>query len=245
MTTTTATTSTTSTDTTASKTATSRKTLNANFDTFLQMLTTQMQYQDPLNPVDTAQFTNQLVMYSQVEQQLSTNDKLDSMINLLQGQGVNSALNYLGWQVSSQSSTLPLQGSNANFDVTLESAAKSVTIGIYDSDGKLVRGLTVDGSKFTAGKAQEMTWDGKDNEGDQLADGTYTVRINATAESGSAVKSTINTYGVVTGISQDSSGNTVLEMGTAQIDPSAVKSVRAYTAPATASSDSTSTAASS
>ena len=66
----------------ATKTSTSRATLSNNFETFLKLLTTQLQYQDPMQPMDTNEFTQQLVQYSQVEQQLSTNDKLDSLLEI-------------------------------------------------------------------------------------------------------------------------------------------------------------------
>ena len=69
-----------STSTTSSSTATASARLSNNFDTFLQLLTTQLRNQDPTQPMDANQFTQQLVQYSQVEQQLKTNDYLSALV---------------------------------------------------------------------------------------------------------------------------------------------------------------------
>ena len=131
------------TSTTTSAANTSRSTLSGNFQTFLKLLTTQLQNQDPTSPMDTNQFTNQLVMYSQVEQQIGTNDKLDNLINLGKGQGVNAALGYLGWEVSSESNNLPKQNGEGHYHIDLANTAKSITVGITDSSGKTIRGMTL------------------------------------------------------------------------------------------------------
>src|SRR5688572_1895173 len=130
--------------------------LNANFDVFLKMLTAQLQYQDPLEPTDTAQFTNQLVMYSQVEQQIAGNDKLDQMIALQQRGSFQTALNYLGYFVQSSSPNLPLQNGSSYFNVNLEKDAAKVTVSIYDSQNQLVKTFTDTGKKGD----QTYNWDG-------------------------------------------------------------------------------------
>jgi flagellar basal-body rod modification protein FlgD len=210
----------------AATVAESRTKLNANFDTFIKMLTTQLQYQDPLKPMDTTQFTNQLVMYSQVEQQLSGNEKLDKLISLSQGQGTNAALGYLGWEVSAQNSNLPLQAGKANFSVTSEKPASKVAISITDSAGRTVRGITTEGNNKTE---LNFSWDGKDNNGNQLSDGAYKISVIVSDAGGGKINAKTYTSGVVTGIGLDESGNTLLEMGTIKITPSAVRSVRAPT----------------
>lgn len=208
----------------AATTAESRTKLNANFDTFIKMLTTQLQYQDPLKPMDTTQFTNQLVMYSQVEQQLSGNEKLDKLISLSQGQGTNAALGYLGWEVSAQNSNLPLQNKLANFSITADAPATKVAISITDSAGKAVRGITADAGNKTELK---FSWDGKDNNGNQLPDGAYKISVIVSDAAGAKINAKTYTSGVVTAIGLDSSGNTLLEMGDVKITPSAVHSVKA------------------
>lgn len=223
MTTTSSTSGTTST-TTSTTAATSRSKLNANFDTFIKMLTTQLQYQDPMNPTDTTEFTNQLVMYSQVEQQMNGNDKLDKLIALQQGQGVQSALGYMGWEVSTDSSNLPLQDGEAHFEISVAKAAASVSLSITDSTGKFVRGLSLSDIDSTTG---EIIWDGKDADGNVMTDGTYKISASAKDAAGKSVTTTVKTYGIVTAVDVDSNGDTVLKLGDMTISPDDIKSVRA------------------
>jgi flagellar basal-body rod modification protein FlgD len=197
--------------------------LNANFDTFVKMLTTQLQFQDPMKPMDTTEFTNQLVMYSQVEQQLSANDKLDKLINLQQGQGVQAALGYMGWEVSTDSSNLPLQNGEGHFVVSVTKPAATVSLSVTDSNGKYIRGLSLSDVNATTG---ELVWDGKDSNGNKMPDGTYKISIAAKDTAGSSVPSSVKTYGIVTAVDVDSSGNTILKMGDTAIAPSAITSVR-------------------
>lgn len=235
MTTTSSTSGTTGTTTSATTAATSRSKLNANFDTFIKMLTTQLQYQDPMNPTDTTEFTNQLVMYSQVEQQMNGNDKLDKLIALQQGQGVQSALGYMGWEVSTNSSNLPLQDNEAHFEISIAKPAASVSLSITDSTGKFVRGLSLTDISSSTG---EIIWDGKDTNGNAMPAGTYKISASAKDTAGNSVTTTVKTYGIVTAIDVDSSGNTVLKMGDMTISPDDIKSVRAPASSTTSSTTS-------
>src|SRR5215468_478605 len=87
------------TDPNATDSTSAEQTLAGNFNTFLTLLTSQLQNQDPLSPMDSTQFTQQLVMFSQVEQQINTNDNLQSLIALNLSQNANSAVNYIGRSV--------------------------------------------------------------------------------------------------------------------------------------------------
>src|SRR5271154_1591718 len=74
--------------------------LSGNMNTFLTLLTTQLQHQDPLSPMDSTQFTQQLVEYSQVEQQINTNTNLTNLISLQQTNSGAAAVGYLGKEVT-------------------------------------------------------------------------------------------------------------------------------------------------
>lgn len=236
MTTTTSTSTSTSTSTATATAARSK--LNANFDTFIKMLTTQLQYQDPMNPTDTSEFTNQLVMYSQVEQQMNGNDKLDQLIKLSQGAGVQSALGYLGWEVSSNSSNLPLQSGEAHFKIDVEDVDATVTLSITDANGKFIRSMTMDDVNTTTG---EIVWDGTDRNGVTVADGNYKLSVSAKNAGGTAVKSTLTTYGIVTAIDVDDDGNTVLKMGDTTISQDDILSIRSPVSASTTTDTTTDT----
>lgn len=228
-TTTSATSGTTSTSTTSSTTKTNQAVLNTNFDTFLKMLTTQLQYQDPTSPMDTAQFTNQLVMYSQVEQQISTNDKLGKLLDTQNSYAATSSIGYLGYDVKTESSALPLQNKSARF-VVEATGATDASVAITDtSTGKIVRSLTLKSSDL----GKTMVWDGKDANGNQLADGAYALSVAAKGADGKSITPTISTFGVVTGVTMDANNNSMLQMGKVTVSPSKVRSVNYYAASTT------------
>jgi flagellar basal-body rod modification protein FlgD len=200
------------TSTTASTTSTAQQTLSGNFQTFLTLLTTQLKNQDPMSPMDSNEFTQQLVMYSQVEQQIDTNSKLDSLISLGTTQTNSYAMSYLGKSVVLTDGTASLSSGTANWTYGLDSAASTTTLTVTDSSGKSVYTTT---GETTAG-THSFAWDGKDNNGNQLADGTYTLAVASTAKDGSTVTTSVASKGTVSGI--DLSGTSPqLVIGTTEI----------------------------
>ncbi|MGA7673920.1 MAG: flagellar hook capping FlgD N-terminal domain-containing protein [Rhizomicrobium sp.] len=198
MTTVTPTTSTTTTSTTSS----AQQELSGNFQTFLTLLTTQLQNQDPMSPMDSNEFTQQLVEYSQVEQQIDTNTKLDSLISLGTTQTNSYAMSYLGKNVVLTNGEAPLSDGAADWTYGLNSAASTTTLTVTNSSGTVVYSASGD---TTAG-THDFTWDGTDNNGNQLSDGTYTLTVAATAQDGSTVTTSVASKGTVTGV--DLSGTT-------------------------------------
>ena len=179
-----------------SSTSTATQQLSGNFQTFLTLLTTQLQNQDPMSPMDSNEFTQQLVMYSQVEQQIDSNAKLDTLISLGQGQNNSYAMSYLGKSVVLTNGSASLTNSAANWTYGLNNAAASSTLTVSDSSGKVVYSAA---GATTAG-AHDFAWNGKDNSGNQLSDGTYSLTVSATAQDGSAVTTSVASKGVVSGI---------------------------------------------
>lgn len=169
------------------------KELSSNFDTFLKLLTTQLQNQDPLSPMDSNQFTQQLVEFSQVEQQIDTNDNLQSLISIAQGRSASDAVGYLGKTVSITTGHAALQDGDAEWSYALGGDAASTTLTVTDANGKVV--YTAPGE--TAAGQHLFDWDGTDSNGDPLADGVYTLNVNATAADGSAVDSAVASKGIV------------------------------------------------
>lgn len=173
--------------------STAQKTLAGNFNTFLTLLTTQLQNQDPLSPMDSNQFTQQLVQFSQVEQQINTNDNLKSLI----GQGANQtgayAVSYLGKAVTIAGGNAPLANGQAVWAYNLGAGAATTQLSVTDASGNVV----YTGAGETAAGGHAFNWDGKNLNGTQMPDGTYKLTVTAKAADGSAVQSITTTTGVV------------------------------------------------
>lgn len=149
--------------------------LAGNFDTFLTLLTTQLQNQDPMSPMDSNQFTQQLVQFSGVEQQINTNKNLESLVSLTQNRASADAVGYLGKSVTMSGGKGVLIDGAAKWTYGLDSKAKDNTITITNADGRVV--YTTQGE--TSAGVHNFEWDGKDNMGNQMPNGEYHLNLNA------------------------------------------------------------------
>ncbi len=166
--------STTGTTSSTVSTALDNTEIASNFTTFLQLLTTQLKNQNPLDPLDTNQFTQQLVQFAQVEQQMKSNDQLSSLVSLEKSAQASTALAYVGATVVVDGSTAALTNGSAtwNLNVTKPSTA---TITIKDSTGQNVFTGTAGVNPGT----QTFTWNGQGNDGRIWPDGNYTLTATA------------------------------------------------------------------
>ncbi|OIN85763.1 MAG: hypothetical protein AUJ12_08140 [Alphaproteobacteria bacterium CG1_02_46_17] len=105
---------------------------------FLSILLTQMQHQNPLDPMDTKEFTGQLAQFSSLEQQISTNVKLDSLLGSLQQTATASAFGYIGQYVDLDTDSGAMQDGSATWTYAIPEEAEDVSITITDKDGKTV-----------------------------------------------------------------------------------------------------------
>lgn len=184
----------------ATSTNSSSQTLSADMNTFLTLLTTQLKYQDPMDPMDTAEFTNQLVQYSSVEQAIQTNSKLDNLLTLTISNLGAQAVSYIGKTAQVLGNVMPLEGGKAKATYTLSNDALSTTISVKDMTGKVV--YTENGN-ITAG-THEFTWNGKDSNGNQLEDGAYEIVVSPKGANGEAAPGVTTTvFGKVTGVASD------------------------------------------
>jgi len=172
--------------------------LAGNFDTFLQLLTTQLQNQNPLDPLDTNQFTEQLVEFASVEQQVNMNTNLQTLISLQQTAQATAALQFLGTNVTINSATAALSNATNSPATWSFSAASPATgsVTITNSSGQVAYTGTM---SLNAG-TNSFTWNGKGNNGVTWPDGNYSMAINATAANGQPVTVTTQVQGVVTAI---------------------------------------------
>ncbi len=186
--------------------ANSKATLTDNFDTFLTLLTAQLQNQDPLEPVDSTEFTNQLVKFSGVEQQIETNAALANLIAITASSTAASLSGYLGQTVEVQSATGELTENGIDWLYDLPEGVESVIISIQNDAGAIVYTEKVDAP--TIGK-NEFSWDGTLANGTVLEDGTYSLLIGATDGDDQAVSVAPTLRTKVSGVDL-SSGSTAL-----------------------------------
>lgn len=223
-------TSTTTTTNSSSSSSSSSSSVSDSYQSFLTLLMKQLEVQDPTDPVDATTFTTQLVQLSGLEQQMSTNDKLDDLISTVSdlassvssslGSG-SSAINYYGKTVEAEGATTPLQDGEATWEYDLDTTASSVKLTITDSNGKTVYSDT---SSSTAAGTHEVTWDGVGTDGQSYSSGTYTLSVTALDASGKAIDTTTRFKGTVTSV-DSSSGTAVLSVGGVSVSADDVLSV--------------------
>jgi len=194
--------------------------LSGNFSTFLTLLTTQLKNQDPTSPMDSNQFTQQLVQYSQVEQQINTNSNLQTLIS--QGTTNASAVTtgYLGKKVSVTNGNASLSNGQANWTYNLGTAAAATQLTVTNSAGQTV----YSGAGQTAAGNNSFTWNGQDNNGNQLSDGTYKLTVTAKDQAGGTITTSVASAGTVNQI--DLTGTSPkLVIGSMEVSPSDVAAV--------------------
>lgn len=167
----------------------------SNFTTFLQLLTTQLQNQDPLSPMDTNQFTQQLVEFAGVEQQMKTNDTLSTLVSLQQTAQTTQALTLVGATVVVNGATAQLANNQATWALNATQPA-TATITISAPSGETAYTGTV---SLNAG-SQSYTWNGVGNNGTMWPAGNYTLTANAVSASGQSTPVTTQVQGQVTSI---------------------------------------------
>jgi flagellar basal-body rod modification protein FlgD len=196
----------------ASASGIGRTRLAENFDTFLTLLTTQLKNQDPLSPMDSTQFTQQLVQMTGVEQQLLTNDLLEKLVGNT-GSGISTAVSLIGKEVRADADVAALANKKAEWVYKLDRAATDVKVEILDAKGRIVQTIAPTDNK--AGE-HTFTWNGKTAGGADASDGIYSLRVTAKDSAGSTVPSGVVSQGVVTGV-QQVDGQTLVTINGAQI----------------------------
>lgn len=184
---------------------TQRKTIADDFDTFLLLLTTQLKNQDPTEPLDTNQFTQQLVAFSGVEQAIATNKNLEKLIELSGGKEINSAVNFIGKQVNAQGDQSMLTDGLAEFVYELPVGVTNAQITITDASGQAV--FSGNGSAKADGNV--VIWDGVNSfNGTNSPDGVYKITVIAKNSKGERIEQGVKTFttGRVTGVEAKDEG---------------------------------------
>lgn len=206
---------------TSSTASSSNGTLASNFATFLNLLTTQLKNQSPLDPLNTNEFTQQLVQFAGVEQQLKTNDSLTALLSSTKTANVTAAMGMVGARVTADGQTTQLKSGTAAWSLQAPRAVTGALITITDSNGSVV---FTEKRNLTAG-TQAFSWNGKTSTGALAPDGEYKVNVAALDPSGQTVTIRTELQGTVEKV--DVSGTEpVISIGNIIIPLSKVKTIQ-------------------
>lgn len=195
--------------------------LAENFDTFLTLLVAQLQNQDPLEPTETEQFVQQLVQFSQVEQQIDTNSSLERLLEFQTTGQAAAAINYLGSTVEAIGNIMPLQDGKGEFSYALPEQASATLIVFSNSSGDVVHSAP---GNTEIGK-HSFAWDGLDANGNALPEGNYTITITARNADNELIEVPTSIFGRVTGVESTDEG-ALISMGAVHIPLSDILSIK-------------------
>lgn len=193
----------------------------ADFNMFLKLLTTQMQNQDPLDPMDTSQYTQQLVQYSQVEQSMQQTGVLRDILSRLTATDMAQASAFIGREVEFDTKVAGLSDTPAEWSYSMPREAASVTATVTDSSGRIVATTVLE-----PGEEGRFAWDGAGVAGGTAPHGVYSLSLTALDASGSNISAQIRSVGVVSSVSA-ASGNVILNVNGAELPSSTLVSVAA------------------
>lgn len=208
-------------DTSGTKSSAAFNKLSNDMDMFLTLLTTQLKNQDPLDPMDNAEMTNQLVQFANVEQQITQNRNLEQMITLLNAQSAATSVAYIGKDIQYTDSTTMYAGAPVTFGYTPEKTAETLTINVVDAEGNTVRQL--DGEK--SAQRHTVVWDGLDDDGNPVPEGQYTFMPVAKNADDKAIKVATDITGRATGAAMDDTGSYIL-VGDLAVDVTKIVAVK-------------------
>lgn len=191
-----------------------------NFDSFLLLLTTQLRNQNPLDPLDTNQFTQQLVQFAGVEQQIKTNDTLSALLSLNDSTRLSNAAAFIGKNVVADGDTSLLQYGQAAWHIHVDSAAPNTNVVVKDAEGNQVYAREI---SLAAG-SQAFVWNGVTSSGQPAPDGFYTIQVTARDAAGSSVVAQTDFQGTVDGV-ELKDGEPVLRIGNLTVKLSAIKTI--------------------
>ena len=216
------------------KAGTSQVKLQDELNRFLNLLVTQLKNQDPLDPLDTNEFTAQLVQFASVEQQIQQNANLEKLLNLQETSQVAAMVDFIGTTVEVTGDTVPLENGRAEFTYALGVNATDVTVTIMNSSGLTV---FVGEGETGAGK-HAFVWDGKSAGGVEQPDGAYTVVVGALDRAGNLLEVEQTVLGRVTGAGADDGAISLFlsDVTVSMDDVLSVKETPASAPPAAASS---------
>ncbi len=188
---------------------------------FFRLLTTQLQYQDPLKPMENQDTSAMMAQITALEQQKQMTSSINDMAQLTASINNMTALSFVGREVNARGNTVVYEGDPVNLSYELGDDASEVRVSIYNESGKLVR--VIEEGSVNEGEAS-VSWDGKDQNGKDAADGRYIFTVEATKPDGAKVSSMTYTEGTVTGVRYEN-GVTYLKVGDKEVTISDVRTI--------------------
>lgn len=198
----------------------SRTTIANNFDSFLKLLTTQLQHQDPTAPLDTNQFTQQLVSFASVEQQLRSNDTLNQLLTNVKTSNAANAASYVGMQITADGSTSTMQNGKVSWSINPSRDIVQGVINILDKDGNAVASI----NRSITGGQQTFTWDGRSSTGTLAPEGDYTIAVTGLDTRGQPVTVKSELSGKVDSVDMNND-QPVLLIGSTRIPLANIKTI--------------------
>lgn len=189
-------------------------------DSFLTMLVAQLQNQDPLNPMDGTDFSSQLAQFSQLEQLINLNDSMDTLAKAYSEKSEGDAVAYIGKQVTGNVDTMNVSSGAVSGGFYNLSKSADIMVTITDTDGKTVKTL-FQGQQAVG--SHIIAWDGTDNSGEAVEDGSYKYSVMANTGSGYTEMSSTVT-GTVDGVTYND-GKPYLVVQGVLLDPNSLTSV--------------------
>lgn len=203
------------------KSADNQAQLEEDLNQFLTLLVTQLENQDPLDPMDSTEFTSQLVQFASVEQQIFQNANLEQLVGLQENNQISSMVNFIDKVVEVEGQAIPLENGEAEFTYNLPANAKSASIIIRDTNGVTV----FEQEAETSAGQHTFTWDGTNRNGQTSPDGSYTAVVTGLDPQNEILTITQTAFGRVTGVGIDN-GVTSLFMGDIEVPQTGVISVK-------------------
>jgi len=181
-----------------------------NFDTFLSLLTTQLKNQDPTKPLDTNEMTKQLVQYSEVEQLLQSNKKLEALLSLSSANASMATIGYVGKEITTKGNTTVLTNGTADWQINAPANSSDVTYVVKDSDGNEVFSTT---GSITSGE-NSFAWDGTTSTGGTADPGNYSLTVTARDAANDPMTVGVSVTGLVDGVDMTGDAPVLLVNGT-------------------------------
>ncbi len=205
--------------TTTASSASSESVLSSDFETFLKMMTVQMQNQDPLNPVESTDFAVQLAAFSQVEQQVLSNEYLQSLTESLSASGLAGQAQLIGRSVLTSAAT-SYDGGTIEITPSYDLTAESHVLVIRDETGEEV------GRRELSGAPETIQWSGMTDENGQLGEGTYSFAIESYSDDVLSATNSAQTWGAVYQVNLADSGVELTLEGGSSVYETEVTAIR-------------------